>query len=158
MSYKDLSSRLANWFDADVTQQDYDLIQFVTNNNIKAVKYLGDCSFLKSVLKRNLPDPKICVFLVNQPFKFSELINTCNQEIKNMLPNSFFYLAINKFLAIPEPQENVTDDYDDAIHEYIKNNINCNIIKYYNGKDDYGQKFNWGHPLTRFYFTNESTI
>ena len=150
-----------NWlprYQADVTQQDHDLLQFVINNNITAIKYLGECSFLKSVIKRESDDARICIFLANYPFKFSEIVNTCNQEIEKMLPNSFFYLAINKFFAVPEPQQSVLDDYDDAIYEYIKNKINYPIIKYFSGKDDYGQRFNWGHPLTRFYFSNANNI
>lgn len=158
MTYIDRSYQLTSWYQGAATQQDYDLLNFIVNNNITDVKYFGQCSFLKSIIKRESTTPQIIVFLANDFFKFSELVNFCNVEIANLTPNSFFYLAINKFLAIPEPHDWVSNDYDDAIYEYIKNKINYNILKYYSGKDDYGQKFNWGHPLTRFYFSNANTI
>jgi hypothetical protein len=96
------------------------------------------------------------IFLVNQPFKFSEITDICNQEIRKLPLESFFYLSVNKFLAIPEPQNDAVDDYDVAIFEYVEKNVCYPIVKYYNGKDDYGQKFNWGHPITRFYFQHAS--
>ena len=112
------------WYNGDCTQQDYDLLQFVISNDITAVKYLGNCAWLKSIIKRESDTPNICVFLVNESFKFSQITDLCNQELEKMPNNSFFYLAINKFLAIPEPQTQVDDDYDHAIFDYIKNKIN----------------------------------
>lgn len=153
-----VEANLLAWYGMDMTEQDYNLLQFVTKNKIEAIKYLGDCLSVKAIIKKESNNPQLCVFLVNQSFKFSELVNICNNEIKRMQPGSFFYLAINKFHAIPEPHLQLPDDYDDAIYEYIKNKINYPLIDYHSGKDDYGQKFNWGHPLTRFYFSNANSI
>lgn len=142
-----------NWY-GDICQQDYDLIEFVTKNNITSVNYLGDSWHLKPIIGDPSANPKLWIYLVNHSFKFSLLVKTCNEILMNMASNSFLYLSINKFLAIPEPQDKVDLDYDDAIYNYITNNIKYPLLAYFNGKEDFGKKFNWGHPLTRFYFTN----
>jgi hypothetical protein len=67
------------------------------------------------------------------------------------------YLSINKFLAIPEPQHSVDNDYDCAIYNYVTKNVKYQLLTYFSGKEDFGKKFNWGHPLTRFYFTNANS-
>lgn len=152
----ELLNRLS-WYNSDITQQDHELLEFVIKNNINSVRYLGECIFLKPIVNRESNDPEMCIFLVNQPFKFSKIVSICNQEIKKLPLNGFFYLAVNKFLALSEPQENIVDDYDDAIFNYVQKNVCYPIIKYYNGKDDYGQRFNWGHPITRFYFQHASS-
>ena len=148
-----------NWYKIDMVAQDYDLLQFIVNNGIGSVKYLGDADFLKPIIQRESNNPTICIYIANQNFKFDTLLAQCNLELRTMPNNSFLYLSINKFLAHAEPTTHVlSDDYDDAIFEYVKNKMQFPIIKYYNGKHDYGQKFNWLHPLTRFYFSNENTV
>ena len=147
------------WYKIDMVAQDHDLLQFIVDNHITSIKYLGDADFLKPIIQRESNDPTMCVYIANQNFKFSKLLEQCNLELTLMPKNSFLYLAINKFLANSESCNlALPDDYDDAILEYVKNKIQCPIIKYYSGKDDYGQKFNWLHPLTRFYFSNENTF
>ena len=79
-------------------------------------------------------------------FKFNDIIE------KQLTKNGVLYLSINKFLAssidhIPK----LNDDYDLAIEEFIQANINASILSYTYAADDRGQKFNFTHPLTRFY-------
>ena len=39
-----------NWYKIDMVAQDYDLLQFIVNNGIGSVKYLGDADFLKPII------------------------------------------------------------------------------------------------------------
>jgi hypothetical protein len=152
MSWREIQ---LNWYDGDTIEQDYLLEQFVHNNNINGIRYLGDADYLKPILKKDSQDINLCVYLANSPFKFSELVKICNQELQN---TSLLYLSINKFQAIPEPNLSVIEDYDTAIYQYLIDNVYYKLINYTSGKNDGGKKFNWVHPLTRFYFCNENII
>jgi hypothetical protein len=143
------------WYEGDITEQDYDLEQFVHSNGISGIKYIGDSEYLKPILEKEHNSTNLCVYIVNSPFRFDDIIDICNNELK---VNKFLYLSINKFLAISESQDNINEDYDEAIYDYIKNHTNYPILKYKSGKEDGGKKFNWVHPLTRFYFYNENII
>lgn len=143
-----------DWYKGDLLRQDADLIEFIQHHQIKSVTYYGQSEFLNLLL--DLPQAEssdLAIYIVNSIFRYSDIVN----DIKNnMAYNKFIYISINKFLAIPEPQNKVVDDYDAAIYNYVLENLNLGLLKYYSGKDDRGHRFNWAHPLTRFYFLNEN--
>ena len=69
-----------------------------------------------------------------------------------MNPNGLIYLALNKYLVLPKCYDrNLSEDYDVAIEEFITKQINATVEKYYACGLDNGNRFNWVHPLTRFY-------
>lgn len=142
------------WYGGDSLLQDQELCDFVSNNDICQIRYTGDSEYLESIIgkKNNIGD--MCIYLINSPFKFSEIVKIANQEIKKLKPNGILYLSINKFLAKSEPQNNVNSDYDSAIFNFVVDNVCYPLLKYHSGVIDGGQRFNWVHPLTRFYFLN----
>lgn len=147
-----------NWYAGDLYYQDYLLQEFIIQNKIERICYLGDCNYIKTIINsQNNLNPQLCIFIVNSLFKFSEVVYTCNKNLENLGNGSWLYLSVNKFLAESEPQEGIVEDYDDAIYNFIANRIKFKIVKYYSGKTDQGRKFNWVHPLTRFYFLNENS-
>lgn len=147
------NNRQLEWHEGDYVQQDIDLKEFIKNNSITRIRYIVDSYNLKNVFgSENNDDPMLCVYIVKQKFKFSEIVKTCNLELKKLKFGNFLYLSINKFIAIPEPQENISNDYDQAIYEYISSRVESKIHTYTSGKEDFGDRFNWVHPLTRFYF------
>lgn len=143
-----------DWYKGDLLRQDADLIEFIQRHQIRSVAFHGQSEFLNSILI--LPQTEtsdLAIYIVNSIFKYSEVIANINT---NMNHNRFIYVSINKFLAIPEPQIKVAEDYDNAIYDYILENVNLSLLQHYSGKDDHGHRFNWAHPLTRFYFKNEN--
>jgi hypothetical protein len=155
MSWRDTQLK---WYGGTTIQQDVELAKFVIENDIHAVKYMGDSDYLKEIIEREQHPATMIILLINHKFRFSEIVAMCNSELKKLGPGGFLYLAINKFLAVPEPQNFTVDDYDQAIHEYVKHNINFSMLQYHSGQDDSGKKFNWVHPITRFYFYHENFI
>jgi hypothetical protein len=144
------------WYHADLFEQDYLLKQFVENNKISRIYYLGDCNHVKSIVGKECnQQPQMCIYIVNHIFKFSTIVNICNETLDNFGLGTWLYLSINKFNAIPEPQTSVPDSYDDAIFSYISSQVRHKLYNYISGKNDNGTQFNWVHPLTRFYFRNE---
>lgn len=141
------------WYKGDTIQQDYELEQFVLDQNISSITYLGDSCYLKSIIGKEIPDGQLYVHIINHPSKLSDITNISNHILKNSVSVKFLYLAINKFILHPEPQSDVVDDYDDAIYNYVTTHVDSKLIKYHSGKIDGGVKFNWVHPLTRFYFS-----
>jgi len=148
------------WYNGTTIEQDYELELFVKENNISRIGYHGPNNYLEELLGSKQTDNlDLCVYYVNQLFKFSEIVYDCNKIInEKLLPNGFLYLTVNKFLAEPEYFENSTQDYDESIFIFLKEKINAPVIKYHSGKTDGGIRFNWVHPLTRVYFKNVNTI
>jgi len=144
------------WYNGDMVLQDYDLYNFVCDNNINAIQYLGDTSHVESVVGNKQPVGNLCVYIVNSPFYFSQVVAVCNQQIKKLKTNKFLYVALNKFLAQPEPQLETADNYDVSIFNFMTHHIEATLLQYHSGYLDHGQRFNWIHPLTRFYFYNEN--
>jgi hypothetical protein len=153
MNWKDTQLK---WYGGDYIQQDYDLEQFIIANRIRNIKYLGKSEHVKVMFGREKKPANMVIWLVNYKFQFSQIVKECNSELENLGPGGILYLSLNKFLATPEPQENIDTDYNLAIFDFMKNNVNYPILKYHSGAQDYGNKFNWAHPLTRFYFYHEN--
>lgn len=135
--------------------QDHDLIAFADQYDVTGVRYIGNSNYIKSVLgKTESPHYNLCVYVLNSNFEFEQVIDTCNQELKSLPPNGFLYLALNKFLAIPQSGRTSIDDYDAAIHQTVSQGVRAPLFRYYSGCVDNGKRFNWAHPITRFIFIN----
>ena len=147
------------WYGGTTIEQDYLLEKFIETQKISKINFQGNSAYLEKILGNSCTDAaELCIFIVNQPFKFTEVARLSNQYITNLAPGGILYLAINKFLAEPETYANCVDDYDQSILRFFQQNISLPIIDYVSGADDHGDKFNWVHPLTRFYFKNASII
>jgi len=141
------------WFeDGSVIRQDQDLLDYIQTNGFKSVKIKGDIFLKEQIGDGQLPFD-LCVYMVTQPFRFDELINDINQIMRDeMDQRGIMYLAINKYLATADNYDNdLSDDYTDAILEYVSENVNAEIIEYHRHLKDDGTGFNWVHPLTIFY-------
>jgi|688.fasta_scaffold316783_2 hypothetical protein len=151
-----LVNRQLAWYGGDIFEQDNKLLQFIEQHNLKGIKYLGDCEHVSAICKNAATDYQLIVYIVNSLFKFGDVIQTCNNELERLKGNGFLYLSINKFLAHHEKHCQVVDDYDNAIYDLITGHIHYKLLSYYSGQVDGGIKFNWAHPITRFYFSNEN--
>lgn len=145
----------ARWYGADLFAQDRDLCDFVLDNQITSIRYLGDCERLRSILgQENEQTYQLCVMVYNRPFRFSEVVTECNEMLPTLTKNGFLYVSINKFLAVPEPNNNHVKDYDLAILNLMLERVPWPLIRYHSGVCDSGKRFNWIHPLTRFIFSH----
>jgi hypothetical protein len=142
------------WYAGDIIQQDHDLKNFIVEGNIRNIRYLGDSCYLKNVIVPEHEPATMIVWLVNHEFHYSELVDSCNAELEKLGVGGILYLALNKFLAVPESHLEIDKNYDQAIFDFISDHIQYPILKYQSGAHDYGKQFNWVHPLTRFYFSS----
>lgn len=137
-----------------VIQQDQELIDVIVNGNYKQAIGYGDVDFFKNyitLVDQGPVDLGICI--LNHSFSFDVVVDQINQLIQNhMAVNGLFYLSINKYLARPDHYDlALPADYDSAIQQFVTDRINYKIEKYLACGNDQGNKFNWVHPLTRFY-------
>lgn len=145
------------WYDADLCTQDAELMDFINLNEIKRIKYFGDIERIRTLINKvDDFDCQLCVYMVNSPFKLSTIIENCSAILNQFNSLGYLYLSLNKFLLQHEFYNNIEDDYDNAILFHVTKKIPFRLIKYYSGNVDGGIKFNWIHPLTRFYFSNEN--
>ena len=145
------------WYHGDMILQDHELLDFVNHNNIHKIKYIGDSNHLEDILGKKSEVGDMCVYLVNSLFDLEQVVDTCNKEIQCLPLNGIFYLSLNKFLLQSKPQQGINADYDSALHNFVIDRIQFPLLRYYSGAVDGGKRFNWVHPLTRFYFINENT-
>lgn len=137
-----------------VIQQDQDLIDFIHNNKYTTALAYGDTEYFNQYINL-VKDGTVsfCIFIINSTFEFSDIVKRINDVIQhNVSKEGIIYLAINKFLALPvEYSKDPTGDYDQLIYQYIKDNVNAEILSYSFVENDQGTMFNFAHPLTRFY-------
>ena len=147
------------WLDEPVIiQQDKDLVDYIQHNNIKTAKIHGDDGYFSKYLTS--VDNQLVDFIIwienqhNQLFDFAQLVKRINHELQTTLkPNGVLYLSINKFLCKPGCYSTeLSDNYEDAITQYLKINVHANMIQSLNDYQTVGNQFYWAHPLTRFYF------
>ena len=136
-----------------IIQQDHELIEYIRQNNIIEAYGYGDTEYFFPYIKFVNHPVNFAIAIITYPYSFEWLKLIVNDIIeKQLTKNGVLYLSINKFLAssidhIPK----LNDDYDLAIEEFIQANINASILSYTYDAGDRGQKFNFTHPLTRFY-------
>lgn len=144
-----------SWFTEPVIiKQDQELVDYIKNNHIQHAIMYGDIFFSQYVTKVNHGPVDFIIWNQNRPFNFEQLVTDINNEIAaNLSSNGVLYLAINKFLCVaPVTDISFPDDYDDAILEYLKNNVHAVVEHHFVDRNTAGTMFNWIHPLTRFYF------
>lgn len=144
------------WYGGDTLIQDAELLAFINHRNINRIRYDGDYGYLRELIGHQVDSNyDMCIYIVNSPFDFTHIANTCVDLIKSINCGGFLYLAINKFLAAAESNANIIEeDYDKCILNFICNAVTYPLVQYHSGEIDGGQKFNWAHPITRFYFQN----
>jgi hypothetical protein len=135
-------------------QQDQDLIDVIVANQYTTALGIGDVDYFNNFIKfidSDLVD--FCIYIQRKEFDFEDLVDRINSVIKNnMAPGSLMYLSLNKYVAIPNKHnDNLSADYDTAIEQFIGARVNAKIESYQPCGFDFGNKFNWVHPLTRFY-------
>jgi hypothetical protein len=137
-----------------IIQQDYDLVAYMRHNNITEAYGYGDIEYFSDYITFVEHATKFGIMIINTScYNFIWLKDTINDILQNKIQNDgVLYLAINKFLAYHVVQNSTNkDNYDLAIEEFIRINVNATIDSYQYEPNDCGQSFNFAHPLTRFY-------
>jgi hypothetical protein len=82
------------------------------------------------------------------------LCNNINHVIQHhMNSGGLIYLSVNKYLVTARCYaKELDEDYDQAIKQFVGQQITASIQTYWPCGLDRGNKFNWVHPLTRFLF------
>lgn len=136
-------------------RQDQELIDVIVSNKYKKALGVGDVNYFKNFIEFvNCGLVDFCVYIQQEEFNFNDLVDSLNCIIENnMSPGSLIYLSINKYVAIPGKYNasNLSSDYDTAIEQFIRARVNAKIESYQPCGFDFGNEFNWVHPLTRFY-------
>ena len=135
-------------------QQDQDLIDLIASSKYTQALGVGDIDYFNKFIKFvNSGKVNFCIYIQQKEFNFNDLVEDLNRIIEtNMLPGSLIYLSVNKYVAVPARYDcNLSLDYDTAIEQFIKSRVNAKIEQYQPCGFDSGNKFNWVHPLTRFY-------
>jgi hypothetical protein len=136
-----------------IIQQDYDLINYIKNNNI--TEYYGhNADYFRKFVKLVDYPASFGICIINKHFYFKEVVAVVNDILSTKIEKQgVLYLAINKFLADPIClQEYEKYSYDEALKCFLSRNISAKLISsFYLEKDD-GNYFNFVHPLNRFYF------
>jgi hypothetical protein len=155
--FVDISTREEQlpWFNEPVIiQQDWELIKYIQDNKISHALLLGDSDFFKQHVDFSYKESvDFVIWIQNSPFRFDKLLQDINLVIdKKLNSNGILYIAINKFLCLPDCYNaNLDNNYETAILQYVKQHVLADIVNYFPDTDTNGISFNWAHPLTRFY-------
>lgn len=134
--------------------QDQELINLIIENNFSKAIGVGSVDYFKDFIEFVQSGPvNFCIYIQTQEYNFWALAEHLNDIIANGLTSgALLYLSINKYQAVADCYDNLlAEDYDTAILQFVQKNINAKIENYYPCGNDGGVKFNWVHPLTRFY-------
>lgn len=145
------------WYNGDIVVQDKEILDFVANHNIEGIRYIGDSKHLELLVGKKSDVGNMCIYLIKSAFDIDHVISTANQALAQLPQGGILYMALNKFLLEPTVKTTTNANYESALYEYITNNIQYPVLRYHSGEIDSGQRFNWIHPLTRFYFVHENT-
>lgn len=155
MTWRDLLS--SAFTDQIVICQDHELQSYINENNL-LLAYGYNADYFKKYIQIVDYKSTFGICIINERFTFHDLVNKINNILKNYIQNKgILYLSINKFLAQPESIFPYTDDYDLALRDFVKDNINGTVLSYNYKADDDGSYFNFVHPLNRFYIQNENS-
>jgi hypothetical protein len=136
-------------------KQDAELIDYLRNTHVKECAAMGDVEYFNQYVTFVNFQSNFGILVQNTSFQWQDLANTINCFLREKIKSTgILYLAINKYLAKPiNHVPLLSDDYDLAIYEFIKLNIQdlAQIKSYSFDPNDQGLKFNFAHPLTRFY-------
>ena len=91
-----------------------------------------------------------CLAIINKKTSNFELVDLL-QHLKNI---NRVCLSINKFLIYTRSNyNNVVEDYDQALLDFVKTIFKNRDIKHYFVKDLKGDHFNFASPTTQFFIT-----
>ena len=134
-------------------KQDADLVLYIKQNHIKECAALGDVEYFSQYIKFTDSKSNFGILIQNTPFYWQQLADTINQFLEEKIVlGGILYLAVNKYFAEPVVHDPVlSEDYDQAIYQFVQHHVNASITSYNFSCDDQGLEFNFAHPLSRFY-------
>ncbi len=136
-------------------KQDQDLIDLLNKHKIIRARGYGSVQYFSQFVEFVQDRPvDFCIFIVNEPFDFELLCNNINHVIQHhMNSGGLIYLSVNKYLVTARCySKELDEDYDQAIKQFVEQQVKASVQKYWPCGLDHGNKFNWIHPLTRFLF------
>jgi len=147
------NQQMLSFIEPVVFKQDQELIDYIVHNSIIEATGVGDIEYFSSHVNFVSGPSLFGIYICNEVFYFEDLVTKVNIFLRESItPNGVLYLAINKFLAIPEKLLDSKKSYDESILTYFTNALlQCDIESYQCTPQDNGSYFNFAHPLTRFY-------
>lgn len=139
-------------------RQDQELIDFIEQNAFKKCYAIGEVNYFNSWVRFVEKGPvNFCICIQTSNFDLDDLINQLNHVILNHIsPGGQIYLAFNRYQIKPKKYSSgLSEDFDTAIDQYVRIKIMAQIDRYIPCGNDGGNKFNWIHPLTRFYLRKD---
>jgi len=147
--------RQLNWLlPGHTISQDQELIDFVHHTRAKKVLGIGAVSHFASWINFVDAGPAdLCIYIETKSIDVDHLIDSVNRIINlNLVNEAWFYLSFNKYQILPRCYDkDLPEDFDDAIGVYVRRNVDAHVYEYKPCGLDGGNRFNWVHPLTRFY-------
>lgn len=138
-----------------IIKQDDELIASIRSYGYTRAIGYGSVDFLHPFIEivEHAPEDLV-IYIETDSYDFDSLIDRVNHILAHELnPGGRLYLSFNKYQAAARCYANdLPEDYDLAILQYLSAKITAKIEQYLPCGDDRGLKFNWVHPLTRFYF------
>lgn len=138
-----------------VIRQDQELIAFIQSYGYDRAIGYGSIDFLRPFINLVEQAPEdLVIYIQTDPYDFNWLIDSVNHVVDHKIKQGGrLYLSFNKYQAVPgNYHSDLAEDYDQAILQYMSAKIAAKLEQYLPCGDDRGNKFNWVHPLTRFYF------
>lgn len=146
--------QLGFFHDAFRIRQDQELIDLLHKYKFSKAKGYGSVGYFRQFLNFVQDQPvDFCMFIINEPIDFELLCNYINHVIRHdMNSTGYIYLSVNKYLITARCySEELSEDYDQAIKQFVEQRVEASIETYWACGLDSGNKFNWIHPLTRFF-------
>lgn len=152
-------SRQLSWLPPGTRiQQDQDLIDFIEQNAFEKCYAIGDVDYFRPWIQFVDQGPvDFCICIQIAPFDLDCLIDHINCVIQQKIsPGGHVYLSFNRYQIAPKKYaEGLSDDFDTAIDQYVRGKIQAQVDRYIPCGGDGGNRFNWIHPLTRFYLRKQ---
>lgn len=160
MSHSIGRDRQLSWLIPGATiKQDQDLIDFIRSNGFKQCYAMGDAAdYFRTYIDFVKQGPvDFCLCIQNSDFDLDDLINDTNSMIAQHLSvHGRVYLSFNRYQIRPKRYgADLSEDFDTAIAQHVTRNIHARVDSYIACGEDAGNKFNWVHPLTRFYLSKK---
>ena len=128
--------------------QDQRILDFFSKSPVLTI---GDVEYFQDKLNISTKEQyNQCLAIINKKTSNFELVDLL-QHLKNI---NRVCLSINKFLIYTRSNyNNVVEDYDQALLDFVKTIFKNRDIKHYFVKDLKGDHFNFASPTTQFFIT-----
>lgn len=146
--------RQLSWYDEpQIIRQDQDLIDLIKSNQYKTALGRGEVDFFSQYISFVDQGPVgLAIWIQVKEYHWDQLVHEINDVIQQVTSGGMLYLAVNKYAAVSKCYDpDLDDDYDLAIVQYITRHIKAKIEKHELCGLDRGLRFNWVHPLSRFW-------